>query len=57
MSTVTESRSGAHMSADPATIEYAIWASPWAGGHYAWGGHWHYSPVDVVTAPPSSWGR
>ena len=44
-------------SADTATIEYAIWASPWAGGHYAWGGHWHYSPVDVVTAPPSSWGR
>ena len=44
-------------SADTATIEYAIWASPWAGGHYAWGGHWHYSPVDVVTAPGSSWGR
>ena len=44
-------------SADPATIEYAIWASPWAGGHYAWGGHWHYSPVDVVTAPSSAWGR
>lgn len=44
-------------SADPATIEYAIWASPWAGGHYAWGGHWHYSPVEVVSAPPSAWGR
>ena len=43
--------------ADPADIEYAIWASPWAGGHYAWGGHWHYTPVDVVTAPPSAWGR
>jgi hypothetical protein len=42
-------------SADPATTEYAIWASPWAGGHYAWGGHWHYSPVDVVTAPASAW--
>jgi hypothetical protein len=44
-------------SADTATIEYAIWASPWAGGHYAWGGHWHYSPVDVVVAPSSAWGR
>ena len=44
-------------SADPAVTEYAIWASPWAGGHYAWGGHWHYSPVDVVTAPSSAWGR
>ena len=44
-------------SADTATIEYAIWASPWAGGHYAWGGHWHYSPVDVVAAPRSAWGR
>lgn len=42
-------------SADPATTEYAIWASPWAGGHYAWGGHWHYTPVDVVTAPVSAW--
>ena len=44
-------------SADTATIEYAIWASPWAGGHYAWGGHWHYTPVDVVPAPRSAWGR
>lgn len=44
-------------SADTATTEYAIWASPWAGGHYAWGGHWHYTPVDVVKAPPSAWGR
>ncbi len=44
-------------SADTATTEYAIWASPWAGGHYAWGGHWHYSPVDVVPAPRSAWGR
>jgi len=44
-------------SADTATIEYAIWASPWAGGHYAWGGHWHYTPVEVVSAPPSAWGR
>lgn len=44
-------------SADTATIEYAIWASPWAGGHYAWGGHWHYSDVPVVQAPASAWGR
>ncbi len=52
-----EIAAGFAASADTATIEYAIWASPWAGGHYAWGGHWHYSPVDVVTAPTSSWGR
>lgn len=44
-------------SADPATIEYAIWASPWAGGHYAWGDHWHYTPYQVVDGPPSAWGR
>jgi hypothetical protein len=43
-------------SADPAKIEYAIWASPWAGGHYAWGDHWHYHPVEVVPAPRSAWG-
>lgn len=43
-------------SAEPSTIEYAIWASPWAGGHYAWGGHWHYHPVEVVDAPRSAWG-
>ena len=23
----------------------------WASGHYANGGHWHYTPVDVVKAP------
>ena len=44
-------------SADTATIEYAIWASPWAGGHYAWGSHWHYTPVNVVEGPGSAWGR
>lgn len=37
-------------------IESAIWASPWASGHYANGGHWHYTPVPVVSAPPSAWG-
>ncbi len=43
-------------SAPTADIEAAIWASPWASGHYANGGHWHYTPVDVVTAPASAWG-
>jgi hypothetical protein len=52
-----EIAAGFAASADPATIEYAIWASPWAGGHYAWGGHWHYHPVEVVSAPASAWGR
>lgn len=51
-----EIAAGFAASADTATIEYAIWASPWAGGHYAWGGHWHYNPVPVVTAPRSAWG-
>lgn len=37
-------------------IEAAIWASPWASGHYNNGKHWHYTPVPVVTAPPSAWG-
>jgi hypothetical protein len=44
-------------SAETSVTEYAIWASPWAGGHYAWGGHWHYDPVPVITAPASAWGR
>jgi hypothetical protein len=35
--------------------EAAIWASPWASGHYANGGHWHYTPVDVVVAPAGAW--
>ncbi|WP_246081477.1 hypothetical protein [Homoserinimonas aerilata] len=35
--------------------EQAIWASPWATGHYANGGHWHYEPVEVVTAPAEAW--
>ncbi len=45
------------VSAETSVTEYAIWASPWAGGHYAWGGHWHYSEVPVVSAPASAWGR
>jgi hypothetical protein len=37
-------------------IELAIWNSNWASGHYAYGGHWHYTPVDVVKAPAGTWG-
>jgi hypothetical protein len=36
-------------------IEQAIWASPWASGHYGNGSRWHYTPVPVVTAPVSAW--
>ena len=43
-------------SAPTAEIEAAIWASPWASGHYNDGKHWHYTPVPVVTAPPGAWG-
>lgn len=43
-------------SAPTTEIESAIWASNWASGHYAYGGHWHYTPVDVVKAPPGAWG-
>ena len=35
--------------------EAAIWASPWATGHYGNGSRWHYSPVTVVKAPPEAW--
>ena len=42
--------------ASTATIEHAIWGSNWAAGHYANGGHWHYTPVDKVKAPASAWG-
>jgi len=43
--------------ADSATIEAAIWASPWASGHYNNGAHWHYTPVPVIKAPASAWGQ
>jgi hypothetical protein len=36
-------------------IEAAIWASPWASGHYGDGSRWHYTPVEIVTAPASAW--
>jgi len=42
---------------DSAAVEHAIWASPWASGHYANGSHWHYTDVPVVRAPASAWGR
>ena len=42
--------------APTATIESAIWNSNWASSHYANGGHWHYTPVDVVPAPSGAWG-
>lgn len=48
----------AALAADAPTevTEHAIWASPWASGHYANGGHWHYTPVAEFTAPVSAWG-
>ena len=41
--------------APTAEIEYAIWYSGWATGHYANGAHWHYTPVKVVKAPAGAW--
>ena len=48
----------AALAADSPTqvTEHAIWASPWASGHYANGGHWHYTPVAEFTAPAGAWG-
>jgi hypothetical protein len=43
-------------SAPTEEIELAIWNSNWASGHYSYGGHWHYTPVDVVKAPAGAWG-
>ena len=40
---------------DAARTESAIWYSNWAGGHYAYGAHWHYTPVDRVKAPAGAW--
>ncbi len=42
-------------SAPTEQIEQAIWASPWASGHYANGGHWSYVPVPVVESPCGTW--
>ncbi|MBX9717251.1 MAG: hypothetical protein K2X36_00200 [Microbacteriaceae bacterium] len=44
-------------SAPTEQVERAIWFSGWATGMYNNGAHWSYSPVPVVTAPPSAWGR
>ena len=44
-------------SAPTEVIEQAIWASPWASGHYAYGGHWAYTPVPVIKAPAEAWGQ
>lgn len=46
----------AFASSSPTDVtESAIWASPWASGHYANGSLWHYTPVPVVKAPPGAW--
>ena len=42
-------------SAPPEVTEAAIWASPWASGHYANGSDWHYTPVPVVKASAGAW--
>jgi hypothetical protein len=43
-------------SAPTEVVERAIWDSPWASGHYANGGHWHYNDVPIYTAPAGAWG-
>ncbi|BDI22343.1 hypothetical protein [Herbiconiux sp. L3-i23] len=50
-------RAGFAASAPTAQIEAAIWASPWATSHYGNGSHWSQTPVPVVQAPASAWGR
>ncbi|CAN5222174.1 hypothetical protein BH09ACT5_BH09ACT5_17460 [soil metagenome] len=42
-------------SAPTEVTEAAIWASPWASGHYANGGHWSYAEVPVVKSPDGTW--
>ncbi len=42
-------------SAPTAVTEQAIWASPWASGHYGNGSHWHYTPVATVKSPAGTW--
>ena len=42
-------------SAPTEVVEQAIWASPWATGHYAGGAHWSSKAVPVVTAPEGAW--
>jgi hypothetical protein len=42
-------------SAPTGVTEAAIWASPWATGHYDNGAHWSYVDVPVVKAPADAW--
>lgn len=42
-------------SASSSVIESAIWASPWASGHYANGAHWSSAAVPAVKAPAGTW--
>jgi len=42
-------------SAKSGVIESAIWASPWASGHYANGAHWSSAAVPAVKAPAGTW--
>lgn len=42
-------------SAPTEVTEAAIWASPWATGHYDNGGHWSYAPVPEVKATAEAW--
>jgi hypothetical protein len=42
-------------SAETSVTEAAIWASPWATGHYDNGGHWSYAEVPVVKSPDGTW--
>jgi len=42
-------------SAETSVTEAAIWASPWATGHYDNGGHWSYVEVPVVKSPDGTW--
>ncbi|MEJ3403702.1 hypothetical protein WDJ51_03045 [Rathayibacter sp. YIM 133350] len=51
----TQIAAGFASSAPTASIEQAIWASPWAGSHYANGSHWAYTPVPVMRAPADAW--
>lgn len=51
----TAVEAGFATAAPTAVIEQAIWASPWASSHYANGAHWHYTPVDEVSAPADAW--
>jgi hypothetical protein len=38
-----------------AATAQAIWQSPWASSHYAYGAHWSTAPVPIVAAPASAW--